>query len=418
MKRCLLTSQGSTGDIFPMIAVGAALREAGYTVAFATFPAFQKEIERAGLEFVSLPPDWQKEDLSRIMQGMYDHRGPARQLIYLYRTMGPHLPGVLKVLQPRVEEADVVLSSYLFPLGAFIPEFLRGKVYAVMAFAPNTVPCVDIPPDGVPVFRLAPTWLRKGWAQFMWKVADVAMNRWITKALRKSGGMPPDWKMRGFFKNPAPKVLVGVTPLLQQGTPQDPERYVFTGYCRWQNAADPELLEKVEAFCANEEVPVVTFGSMVNEDPEETMGRFLRHWPIDRKVILQTGWSGFRLPTPQPHILLVGPANHDALFQRASLVVHHGGAGTTASALHAGRPQIIVPHIADQPFFASEMERLGVGLTLPKDRWPENLASAVAQVQGESRYAEKAKAIAGVLSKARGPQEVVRVLEEMSLKRS
>jgi hypothetical protein len=41
-------------------------------------------------------------------------------------------------------------------------------------------------------------------------------------------------------------------------------------------------------------------------------------------------------------------------------VVHHGGTGTTGAAVASGRPQVVCPFVADQPFWARRMHLLGV----------------------------------------------------------
>jgi sterol 3beta-glucosyltransferase len=43
------------------------------------------------------------------------------------------------------------------------------------------------------------------------------------------------------------------------------------------------------------------------------------------------------------------------------VVVHHGGAGTTAAALRSGVPSIVTPFFADQPFWGKVVQKLGVG---------------------------------------------------------
>jgi vancomycin aglycone glucosyltransferase len=50
-----------------------------------------------------------------------------------------------------------------------------------------------------------------------------------------------------------------------------------------------------------------------------------------------------------------------ALFPRVAAVVHHGGAGTTTAAALAGVPQVVVPNHYDQPYWARQVERLGIG---------------------------------------------------------
>ena len=66
--RILLTSHGSIGDIYPVIAYGKALLEAGHTVTFASAPLYQQEILRAGLSYFHLPPDWEQEIFTEFMR--------------------------------------------------------------------------------------------------------------------------------------------------------------------------------------------------------------------------------------------------------------------------------------------------------------------------------------------------------------
>ena len=90
---------------------------------------------------------------------------------------------------------------------------------------------------------------------------------------------------------------------------------------------------------------------------------------------------------------------------------HHGGAGTTASVLHAGRPHIVVPHIADQGFFAHEIRRLGCGITLAKKTWPENLAAAVARVVADASLQLRASEAQQTLHTEHGPKTAVDEIE-------
>jgi UDP:flavonoid glycosyltransferase YjiC (YdhE family) len=59
---------------------------------------------------------------------------------------------------------------------------------------------------------------------------------------------------------------------------------------------------------------------------------------------------------------MMGRVSHAALFFHCAAAVHHGGAGTTHTALTAGVPSIVVPHVADQFFWTDELQRIGVAL--------------------------------------------------------
>jgi vancomycin aglycone glucosyltransferase len=41
--------------------------------------------------------------------------------------------------------------------------------------------------------------------------------------------------------------------------------------------------------------------------------------------------------------------------------VHHGGSGTTTTATRAGAPQVVVPQLVDQPYWADRVADLGIG---------------------------------------------------------
>jgi UDP:flavonoid glycosyltransferase YjiC (YdhE family) len=96
------------------------------------------------------------------------------------------------------------------------------------------------------------------------------------------------------------------------------------------------------------------------------------------------------------------------------MVIHHGGAGTTASVLHAGIPHIIIPHIGDQWFFASEVKRLGLGLELKRKKWPEELPKAVRTVEKSSKMQARAREVAAQLSMEDGPAAAVAELESLA----
>ena len=147
------------------------------------------------------------------------------------------------------------------------------------------------------------------------------------------------------------------------------------------------------------------------------MARFIRCWPKGKKLILQSGWAGLKIEGPRPEIKRVGKVSHDQLFRYGSMIIHHGGAGTTASVLHAGLPHIVIPHIGDQWFFAGEVRRLGVGLELKCSKWPEGLPKAVRTIEKSKKLPRRACTVADLLAKEDGPATAVRVIEEMAASR-
>lgn len=412
--RFLLTSHGSTGDIYPFIALGKTLRERGHEVTLATVTLFQDEIERAGLQFLRLPPDWPQERFNEAMRRLTKARHNVDTLRIIYRQTTPYIEEVIATLREGLKGCDLFLSSYLFPQYRFLAE-QEGCPFAVLTLCHNVVPSRAYSP--LPQLQ-APRWflppLRGLWHDLLWRLGDFIVTRElnrITRPVIKQIGYPP---FKNWIMNPADLSLVAVSPALFE--PRAPFRkdFIFGGYVRWQSAPDDNSISRVREFCTGEKVPILTFGSVTFDNVPKIMERFIRHWPKDKKLIIQSGWAEMKPAEPRENILVVDKMSHDALFPFASVVIHHGGAGTTATALHAGRPQIIVPHIADQPFWAATVKALGVGLEQSRRRWPEQIAKKVERIESDPKWMQEAKVVADILSEEPGAERCAAILERFA----
>ncbi|MFJ8959795.1 glycosyltransferase [Lentzea sp. NPDC102401] len=142
-----------------------------------------------------------------------------------------------------------------------------------------------------------------------------------------------------------------------------PATWNLTGY--WFLPEDRTWAPPVELerFLNAGEAPVcIGFGSMIGADPAATARLITEavHQAGVRAVLL-TGWGGMSDIATTDNVFVIDQAPHSWLFPRARAVVHHGGAGTTAAALRAGVPSVVVPHGVDQPFWAKRIADLGVG---------------------------------------------------------
>ncbi|MEM8550477.1 MAG: glycosyltransferase [Verrucomicrobiota bacterium] len=399
--RALIVTQGSTGDVYPLIALSQELIAQGHEAVLATADYFREDIEAAGVTFLQLPPDWSQEEFAESMRVLNRTSDLLKQLCLIYEQALPYLVENTRRVEKAAQEADVIISSYLFPYLEQIAE--RAAIpYMVTMFCHNVIPSQDYGPSNLPQLPWLPQPLRSLWYRFSWWVADrvisAALNRTVSEQLKACGLAP----IRHFCTQNAALVLVTVSPVFKKEHARIDPKYVFTGYLRHQPRRDPELEARLKAFCAGEKVPVITFGSVVSDQSPAQMEQFLGAWPQDQKLIVQTGWAGFSVPEDAAHLLGLGKANHDSLFRHASVVVHHGGAGTTASVMHAGVPHIVIPHIADQPFWAGEVSRLGLGLTLEADTWPTALTNTIDQIIARPEYRTRAEAIAAQLSQESG----------------
>ncbi|WP_280305564.1 glycosyltransferase [Nocardia neocaledoniensis] len=84
---------------------------------------------------------------------------------------------------------------------------------------------------------------------------------------------------------------------------------------------------------------------------------------LGRRVIVSRGWADLSPLDDQPDCLTIGEVSHQALLPRVAAVIHHGGAGTTTAAARAGVPQVVVPQMFDQFYYARRVRELGLGET-------------------------------------------------------
>lgn len=409
--KVLLISHGSTGDIYPLIAYGKELVKREHTVTFATSPLYKNEISCAGLNHFSIPPEWSHELFVEFMREMNQLWHPLLQLIKLYKSAKSFLPELIEKIELIISEHDIVVSSYMYPHYRGLAK-KHNKLFAVFYFCHNFIPTDSHPPEPVPNLKYLPTSIQKLWNRSWWSVTNRITDfcgDWILGKPLSDLGIP-FYKNR--LSNPADLGIIAVSPSLMNNRSFDPKKFSFTGYLRWQPKHNPEAEEELISFLQGEKVPIINFGSVTFDGVHEKMRVFARKWPKDKKIIVQTGWAGLSLEVSQVNIKVIGAVSHDQLFKHASCVIHHGGAGTTASVLHAGIPQIIIPHIADQPFFASEIKRLGVGLSLSKHNWPYRITKTVQRIERSSKKFKKAQEIAKELNKENGPKQASIILED------
>lgn len=77
------------------------------------------------------------------------------------------------------------------------------------------------------------------------------------------------------------------------------------------------------------------------------------------KTLVAEGWGGIEIPAAARggDVLVRKSVPHDLVLPRAAAAIHHGGAGTVPAVARAGIPSVMVPFIADQPFWGRVLQR-------------------------------------------------------------
>jgi rhamnosyltransferase subunit B len=134
---------------------------------------------------------------------------------------------------------------------------------------------------------------------------------------------------------------------------------------------------------------------------------------IGARAVLLTGPQPENRPAGplSPNIFVADGASHQLLFPRASIVVHHGGIGTTGQALRSGHPMLVVPFAHDQPDNAHRVRRLGVARVLyPKRYQAASVAAELRALLRERAYAERAEVVGRLIREEDGTEGACQVI--------
>jgi sterol 3beta-glucosyltransferase len=346
MARIVVLTAGSTGDVEPFAALAGRLAGRGHRVTFAADAGFERLAPGHGVEFAPIRADFQsllptpggkrpsvRDDVFPVMRGMLEDSwtvAKARQpdaIVAHDKTLGaPHIAERLGTPHVRALTVPMLTPTREFPLPAMVRHDLGGFL-------------------------------------------NRASYRLVGMLSRPYAGLIRSWRedqlgiaARGNPPAPA-RTLYCYSPSLVP-TPRDwPPDAVATGYWLREGDREEPVDPGLEAFVAAGAPPVyVGFGSSVGSDPARlgtTVTEALRE--VGARAVIATGWGGLRKVPIEGDTMVVERAPHRWLFPRVAAVVHHGGAGTTAAGLLAGRPTVVCPFQGDQHFWGAAVHRVGAG---------------------------------------------------------
>ncbi|GAA4905915.1 vancomycin aglycone glucosyltransferase [Stackebrandtia albiflava] len=350
--RVLLTSVGSRGDIQPLAALAHRLREGGAEVRVCAPPdeEFADLLAGVGVTLTPMGPT-----VRSVVAG--DRPPTAEDAFRFAREL---VAARFDVLGAAARGCDVLVATGLMPAGARDVAERFGIRYVYAGFHTYGLPSRHTVPGARPG-KPSPddeTDNRRLWEQDAQRVN--ALYREALNTHRLAIGLSPVENVRDHVFGDRP--WLAADPVLCPWRPGVTDLdLVQTG--AWILPDARPLPDELEAFLDAGEPPVhVGFGSMAAYTPadiaEVAIGAVRAH---GRRVVLSRGWAGL-LPTDDAgDCIVVGEVNQQALFRRVAAVVHHGGAGTTTTTALAGAAQVVVPHIADQPYWGARVAELGIG---------------------------------------------------------
>ncbi|KAL9108423.1 MAG: hypothetical protein Q9227_006757 [Pyrenula ochraceoflavens] len=391
---------GSRGDLQPFLEIGKVLySKYGHRVRIATHPRLADLVKQTNvLEFYSVggdPAELVAYRLQDFRTRLKDFQRIRRMLSHIFRGFWEAciMPSnAEKDALPFV--ADAIIATP--PCNAHIHCAQRLSIPLHLMFTNSRSPTVEIPHP-----------MANGWTDHLqpnprlWLAQGSLLNNLRTDSIGLPA-IPQIFAASQFYRLCIPHTYLWATTLLSKpsdwGAEIDVVGFVASDASHYQ--APKSLLDFLDAG----ETPVyIGFGSMVpphSSGPGDLIVEAITRAKV--RAIISKGWSNLDIPEDcRESIYIIDEVPHEWLFHHVSVVVHHGGPGTTAAGLKYGRPTVTIPFCGDQFFWGARIAEAGAGAgrSLPyKSLTAEDLVAAIQEAlrpEAFARAAEIAKAMSG-----------------------
>lgn len=402
--RVVLVGYGSRGDVEPLIALAMRLQASGNEVQVCAPPDFAELLDAVGVALVAI--GWPVRALAT---GALDSKAPKGHAELAAALTAMTYQAVAAV----VGGCDVVVAtgSPMAAPGAQAAAEKLGIPYLYATFSPCYLPSPYQRPLAWPG-QVVPTDETDN--RVLWSAQAKHLHALFGEAVndhRASIGLPPTDNVRDLIHTDHP--LLAADPVL--GPWQQTAELDVAQTGAWIRSDERPLPVDLQAFLDAGAPPVyVGFGSMPLRGADQVARPVIEAVRAQgRRLVLGSGWADLAPIDDQDDCLLVGEVNQRALFGRVAAVVHHGGAGTTTTAALARAPQVIVPQVADQTYWAGRVAELGIGARHDGPTPTADSLSAALDIALTSETVENAATLAGRI-RTDGADQAVKLIADMS----
>lgn len=417
MARILIVTYGSLGDIYPAIALARALNAHGHETTVATSEPHRATITGAGLRFHPVRPNLSVEQeamVRRIMNGRRGSEYLMRELVY------PSVQDMHTDLAAISGEADLLISSELACAVAIVAEQLR-RPWVYFALSPiSFLPAHDpshLP--GPPALQWIQT-LGPAANRFVLRLAKIASYHWWkpVRTLRRQLGLTAGRSPLFEGKYSPHLNLALFSPVLQPAQPDWPRPTEQAGFLFQDeppSGASAPLPAAVEAFLAAGDAPIIfTLGSAAVYLADDFYAQSAESAQrLGRRALFLIGKN-----PPPPNLdssqLAWDYLPHAQVFPRGAVIVHQGGVGTTAQALRADRPMLVMPFAHDQFDNADRVCRLGVARQIARRHYtPKRAAAELSPLLNQTHYHATAQRLGKQLRAETGSANACAAIERL-----
>lgn len=411
-----LIAYGTRGDVQPILALALGLRAAGHAVRVISSANFGPWVTAHGLDYAPIGVDIQAMMQSEGGVAWVEARNAREELGQMRRLFNQVGLQSARDVLAGAAGLDVLVGGFTSdPFGRSVAEKL-GQRYGVALLQPMTPTrsgAATLRPAFAGRDSIANAWSGRLAQRVLFGVFSEVTNAFRAELDQRPftvasyyGGLRDVPTVHGYSAHVVPR-------------PADwPDNQHITGYWFLDEeegwAPPPDLLAFLEAGPP----PIyVGFGSATASDAQRVTEMIIAALAQSgQRGVISQGWAGLHAHDVPASVYLLQAAPHSWLFPRMAGVVHHGGAGTTAAGLRAGVPSFLIPHFADQPYWARRVHELGAG-PRPVDKaklTQAALADGIRQLVSDAIMRGRAAELGAAIRAEDGVVNAVRVIEAMA----
>lgn len=404
MKIALMTL-GTRGDVQPYAVLGRALKERGHEVVLSSAKNFESLSKSYGVDFVPVDVDFQQllesDDAKKMMKNPFLAKKHLNKWVY------PMMYNGLKTFYNIARESDRVLYHVKTLADNFADQFPEKMIRA------NVIPALEPTSEFInPVFSALP--IPKALNRFSYNLTRLGLAMWKKpiNQFRSEMGLPAKYKI------PPLRSIYGVSSHFLEEPSDYPGHSKFTGF--WTDNSGDELPQDLLDFINSGTPPLlITFGSMpFNSNLNLPAVLKKLNEETGSRLLIVKGWGLNDLSDLEgsKEIKVISGAPYDKLLPHVKAAVHHGGIGTIAACLEAGKPFLACPVLypmGDQHFWGTVAYKKGVGLKpAPLSKMTESsLINAVKKLLSDEQLYINSKNLMERLKSENGLDNAIQYIE-------
>jgi UDP:flavonoid glycosyltransferase YjiC (YdhE family) len=406
---------GTRGDIEPAGAVAQELLRRGHEVSLAVPPNLREFVSSAGLPVTAgYGVDSQQQLDADLFRDLHTVRNPLTVWRESVSYIAQGYPEMSEALTKMAVDADLILTGTTYQdVAGNVAEHYDIPLAALhyFPFRPNR----KVLPVPVP---LPMSVIRLGFAVMEW--GHWRLSKGPEDVQRRSLCLPPA-KVRSTrrMNDRGALEIQAYDEVLFPGLSAElgPDK-PLVGSMSMQLSTETDA--DVTSWIAAGKAPIYFgFGSMPVKSPADAVSMIDRVCAeLGQRALISAGVWDLGDLTVGDHVKLVGPVNHAAVFPLCRVLVHHGGAGTTAAGVRSGVPAVVLWVAADQPIWAGQIKRLKLGASHRFSSITEGVLRKALQNALQPDYRDRARvAAARMIQPADSVARTADLLEQAARRR-